>query len=59
MTAFPVVYMQDLVPSRYLDITSDAFKSNYFVALKANSIAEDGTLLAEFVEFVPCSEIVD
>ena len=55
MKAFPVVYFQDLVPSRYLDVTSDAFKSNIFVALKANKIAENGTLLAEYLEFVPCS----
>ena len=57
MRAMPVVVMMRERQDFYVNVSHPDFGATVFVAMKHTTKSEDGTMTAEFEEFVPCNEV--
>ena len=59
MKLMPVVAFTFETPLILIDPSTNAYKKNLFVALMQESKDASGGKVADFEEFVPCSEVQD
>ena len=59
MKVMPVITVNYMNQHIYVNTTLSAFKRNIFVGLLQEKLDTDGSKIAEFEEFVPCSEVKD
>ena len=57
MKAMPVVHLDYVYSSVYMDPEHEAFRKNLFIALRKVNKFQNGTELHEFEEFIPCEQV--
>ena len=55
----PIVHFEYETHAGFLNPAHEVFKKNLFVALRRTSQLNNGTLVHEFEEFVPCHTLSD